>query len=60
MKKKDADQVYTILKKFTKEVVHGGDFAQGQDLSDTVGVLQRWWKKNKYKFIEESHDANKR
>ena len=60
MKKKDADKLYAALKKFTTEVVHGGDFDQGQDLSDTIGVLQRWWKKNKYKFIEEnSHDTNK-
>jgi len=36
------DGIYKILKKFTMDCVHGGDFNQGQSLDDTLSVLKEW------------------
>ena len=41
------DDTYKKLKKFVEDEVHGGDFDQGNSLSDTIGVLKKWWTKNK-------------
>lgn len=50
---KDSD-VYKILKKFTVECVHGGDF--DRDLKDTLSVLKRWWKVNENSHINQEQD----
>lgn len=42
---KQGDDVFKVLKRFTLECVHGGDFDQGQSERDTLSVLKRWWKK---------------
>ena len=44
------DEVYKILKKFTLECVHGGDFDQGNTEADTLSVLKKWWNKEKNKY----------
>jgi hypothetical protein len=44
------DEVYKILKKFTIDCVHGGDFDQGQSEKDTLKITQDWWAKNKNKY----------
>ena len=41
------DDTYKKLKKFVEDEVHGGDFDQGNSLSDTMNVLKKWWNKNK-------------
>lgn len=43
-------QVLTILRKFMKERIHGGDFDQCQSVEDTVSVAERWWLENKTKI----------
>jgi hypothetical protein len=43
------EEVFKILKKFTLECVHGGDFAQGNTEEDTLSILKTWWNKKKYK-----------
>ncbi len=47
MKKKKLTEVdiFKILKKFTIDCVHGGDYDQGQSLSDTLSILKSWWSK---------------
>jgi len=49
MKKKlvTEDQMYSVLKKFVVDVVHKGDFDQGQSLDDTITVMQKWWNAHK-------------
>jgi signal recognition particle subunit SEC65 len=42
-------EVFKILKKFTLECVHGGDFDQGNTEEQTLSVLKDWW--NKQKFV---------
>lgn len=44
------DEVFKILKKFTLECVHGGDFDQGNTEEETLSVLKNWWNKEKNKF----------
>jgi len=44
------DEVFKILKKFTIECVHGGDFDQGQTEEDTLSILKTWWNKYKNKY----------
>lgn len=44
-KKFTEDEIFSILKRFTIECVHGGDFDQGNSESDTIGVLKNWWNK---------------
>lgn len=44
-KKFTEDEIFSILKKFTIECVHGGDFDQGNSESDTIGILKNWWNK---------------
>jgi len=49
------DDVFKILKKFTMECVHGGDFDQGNTKEDTLSILKNWWNNNKVEFkIEEN------
>jgi hypothetical protein len=49
MKKKQLteEEVFKILKKFTIECVHGGDFDQGNKEEDTLSILKKWWNNNK-------------
>lgn len=44
------DEVFKILKKFTIECVHGGDFDQGNTEEDTLSILKTWWNKEKNKY----------
>jgi hypothetical protein len=46
------DEVFKILKNFTLECVHGGDFDQGNTEKDTLSVLKKWWNKEKNKLSE--------
>lgn len=39
------DEVYQILKNFVKDEIHGGDFNQGQELKQTISILNNWWDK---------------
>lgn len=39
------DEVYQILKNFVKDEIHEGDFSQGQDLKQTISILDKWWNK---------------
>lgn len=43
----EKDKVYQILKKFTLDCVHGGDFDQGQSEKQTLSVLKEWWNLNR-------------
>lgn len=47
------DEVFKILKKFTLECVHGGDFDQDNTKEDTLSVLKTWWNKEKNKYENE-------
>lgn len=42
------DEVYKILKQFTIECVHGGDFDTSEE--NTLSVLKTWWNKYKNKY----------
>lgn len=44
---KNEDQIFKILKDFTLDCVHGGDFDQGNSQEDTLNVLKTWWNKKK-------------
>lgn len=44
------DDVYKILKQYTIDCVHGGDFDQGQSIDDTLSILKKWWNKKKNKL----------
>jgi hypothetical protein len=46
------DDVYKILKKFTKDCVHGGDFDQGQSEADTLSIFKKCWNENKSKYLK--------
>jgi hypothetical protein len=52
MKKKvlTPDEVFSILKKFTVECVHGSDFDQGNTESQTLSITREWWNKEKKKY----------
>jgi hypothetical protein len=39
-------EVIKLLQKFTKDCIHGGDFDQGQSLSDTLSVTNKWIDEN--------------
>lgn len=45
------DEIFKILKKFTLDCVHGGDYAQGQSEKEALSVLKVWWNKEKSKYI---------
>jgi hypothetical protein len=49
-KKLTTDQVYKILKKFTEDCVHEGDFDQGQTIGQTLSITKSWWNKNKNRY----------
>lgn len=44
------DEVFKILKRFTIERIHGGDFDQGNTEEDTLSILKTWWNKEKNKY----------
>ena len=44
------NKTYKALKQFVVDEVHGGDFDQGNSLDDTMGILKKWWNKNKHKY----------
>lgn len=46
------DEVFKILKKFTIECVHGGDFDQGNTEEDTLSILKTWWNKEKKQILK--------
>jgi hypothetical protein len=46
------DEVFKILKQFTKDCVHGGDFDQGQSEKETLNILKTWWNKHKNKYFD--------
>jgi hypothetical protein len=50
------DEVFKILKKFTIECVHGGDFDQGQTEEDTLSILKTWWNKYKNKYSKQTEN----
>ena len=54
MKKKviKEDDVFKMMKKFTSECVHGGDFDQGNTENQTLSILKTWWNKNKNKYFD--------
>jgi hypothetical protein len=47
------DQVFKILKKFTIECIHGGDFDQGNTEEQTLSILKTWWNKEKNKYSKQ-------
>ena len=56
MKEKYNQSVYRILKRFVVEEVHGGDFDQGQSLTDTINFLKKWWNnKSKTKYMRDHY-----
>jgi hypothetical protein len=54
----DNDEVFKILKQFTIECVHGGDFDQGNTVEDTLSILKTWWNKEKNKYTTHIDNIN--
>jgi hypothetical protein len=50
------DEVFKILKQFTIECVHGGDFDQGNTEEDTLSILKTWWNKHKNRYSKQTEN----
>ena len=49
-------EVKRLFKRFVIDVVHLGDFDQGQSLQDTMQVFTEWWKKREPGIIKRYKD----
>lgn len=50
------NDILNILKEFTLDEIHSGDFDQGQSKQETLKVTKTWWNKHKHKYFNKNEN----